>query len=271
MELPKTKIGDIEISRMIIGSNTFHGFSHFSHAKDNWLKQYFTHDKKYELIEACANLGMNAVLSGTNDEFYEILQEIERNTGHHIVWICTPGGRVAKDLEPGIKWCADHGVEICMPHQMFTDNNMIPAQNRIEGAEEVLALIRSQGMNTGWSTHRPEAIVVSDAAGYDIDAYIQPYNSIGFLCSVETDWVGQVIRRTPKPVICIKPLGAGRIMPPTGLGFVYNSIKPIDTVCIGMMGPQEAEEDARIALSIMEKIEAGVQLQYTRSKQVLEG
>lgn len=269
MEMPKTKIGDIEISRMICGSNTFHGFSHFSAARDNWLRQYFTRERTYELLEACIRLGMNAVVSGLREDFYEILQELERNTGHHMVWICTPGGRTAKELEPGIRWCADHGVEICMPHQVYTDNNLIPAQNRIDGAEEVLGLIRSLGMIPGWSTHRPETIVVSDSAGYDVEAYIQPYNSIGFLCAVETDWVAQVINRTPKPVICIKPLGAGRIMPPTGLSFVYGSIKPIDTVCIGVLSPQEAEEDARIAVSIMEKQHAEVPLQYTRSKQVL--
>ena len=135
--------------------------------------------------------------------------------------------------------------------------------------EEVLGLIRSLGMEPGWSTHRPETIVVSDRAGYDIAAYIQPYNSIGFLCAVETDWVARVINNTPKPVICIKPLGAGRILPPTGLSFVYNSIKPIDTVCIGVLSPQETEEDVKIALSIMEKQAINVELQYTRSKQVL--
>ena len=58
-------------------------------------------------------------------------------------------------------------------------------------------------------------------------------------------------------------------MPPTGLSFVYSSIKPTDTVCIGLMSPQEAEEDVKIALSIMEKQQAEVELQYTRSKQAL--
>lgn len=269
MDLPRTRIGKVEVTRMIIGSNTFHGFSHFSAARSNWMKEYFTREKTYELLESCTNLGMNAVVSGLREDFYDILQELERNTGHHIVWICTPGGNTAKDVEPGVRWCADHGVEICMPHQMYTDNNLIPAQNRIEGAEEVLGLIRSLGMEPGWSTHRPETIVVSDAAGYDVEAYIQPFNSIGFLCSVETDWVARVIRRTPKPVICIKPLGAGRIMPPTGLGFVYEHLKPIDTVCIGMLSPQEAEEDVKLAVSIMEKQQAELELQYTRSKQVL--
>lgn len=41
MDFPQTQIGGIAISRLIIGSNTFHGFSHFSAARDQWLRQYF--------------------------------------------------------------------------------------------------------------------------------------------------------------------------------------------------------------------------------------
>jgi hypothetical protein len=40
-------------------------------------------------------------------------------------------------------------------------------------------------------------------------------------------------------------------------------------VCIGVLSPQEAKEDVKLALSIMEKQEAEVQLQYSRSKQIL--
>jgi hypothetical protein len=72
--------------------------------------------------------------------------------------------------------------------------------------------------------------------------------------------------------VSIKPLGAGRIMPPTGLGFVYSNIKPIDTVVIGMMSVQEAEEDIRIARQCIEQSCRGpeVELQYTRSKAALK-
>ncbi len=65
MGLPKTKIGDIEITRMILGSNTFHGFSHFSAARDNWLKQYFSREKTYELVERAAGADVLLGIAGT--------------------------------------------------------------------------------------------------------------------------------------------------------------------------------------------------------------
>ena len=96
-----------------------------------------------------------------------------------------------------------------------------------------------------------------------------PTKASVFLCSVETDWAGRVISDSPRPVICIKPLVAGRILPPTELTFVYRSIEPVDTVCIGMLSPQEAREDIALARTILEGLEDRREMQYARSKQAL--
>lgn len=263
---PMTKIGSIEVARLTCGTNTFNGFSHFSAARDRWLREYFTVERVVEVLEVCRQEGINAIIGPTSEMNYQAIREHERQTGHTWIWMCTPGGRSWKDVVPGVKWCADHGAQICLPHQGYTDNNLVVAEDRIEGAPELLQTIRDHGMVPGWSTHRPETILVSDKAGYDVEAYILPYNSIGFLCAVETDWTGRVIRDTPKPVICIKPLGAGRIMPPTGLSFVINSNKPTDTVAIGFLSPGEAKEDIGIARDLIERREREIELQYTRSK-----
>jgi len=269
MDFPRTNIGGIEISRLIIGTNTFHGFSHFSGARDQWLREYFTPERIYEVLEVCAEAGLNATVAGVRRDYMEILQELERHTGHHIVYIGTPGGRDLEELKAGIREAADLGCEMCWPHTGWTDSRLVPAENRIVDGPEALAYIRECGMIPGWSTHRPETVTISDRAGYDVAGYIQIYNSIGFLCAVETDWTARVIQNTPKPVVCIKPLGSGRIMPPTGLNFVYSTIKPIDTVCIGMLSPQEAREDIALARACLEQKPAEVELQKTRSKETL--
>ncbi len=80
-----------------------------------------------------------------------------------------------------------------------------------------------------------------------------------------------MIREAKHPVVCIKPLGAGRVLPPTGLGFVYDNIKPSDTVCIGMLSVEEAAEDIEIARACIERREAAIELQRTRSSDVLNG
>ncbi len=264
--LPMTNIGGIDVSRVTCGTNPFNGFSHFSHARDMWLKGYFTKERIVEVLEAAREEGINAILGPPSELNYEAIREHERQTGHKWVWMCTPEARKWKDVVPGVKWCADHGVDICMPHQGFTDNNLIVADERIDGAEELLQVIRDHGMIPGWSTHRPETLIITDKRGYDVAAYILPYNCAGFLCQVETDWTGRLIREAQKPVIVIKPLGAGRIMPPTALNFVFSTIKPVDTVAIGFMSAQELHEDLKIVREVLENRVTDVELQYTRSK-----
>ncbi len=238
--LPTTMIEGHEIGRLVIGTNWFLGYSHQSAAKSKWIR-------RYQDAEKIAN----------------------RRTGRHIIQVLTPGGADVEELKAGIDQCAELGAEFCFPHTSWTDSRLHPATNEITEYEEVAAYIRSKGMAPGLSTHRPEAIVVGDRAGYDIAAYIQPFNPIGFLCSVETDWVANIIRNTPKPVIVIKPLAAGRLNPPTGLGFAFANIKPTDVVCIGLLCEEEAEEDLEVTHQILAGLQTQVELQYTRSKAAL--
>ncbi len=269
MDMPLIEVEGLNLSRIVCGTNTFFGYSHFSGARDRWLKSHFTDDRIVEVMAKCVDLGVNCVVGGEGERMRRLLDRVEALTGVHFYWMRTPGGFTPEEMMQQTSEAAKFGPEICMPHQMYTDNNLIAAENRIVGAEQVLAHIRSLGMIPGWSTHRPETIVTSDRAGYDVQFYIQPYNSIGFLCAVETDWVGHIIRQTPRHVLAIKPLGAGRVMPPTGFQFVLSSIKPTDFMAVGFLSPDEAEEDIKLALSIMERLEAPSDLTRSRSKQIL--
>ena len=268
---PMTKIRDLSVSRLMVGSNMFFGFSHFSDARSEWLKKHFTNERIAEVLAACMEEGLNTVVSGPQPRLYEAIQMAKKATKREMNWVVTPGGGgpVGGTIEEQVRWCADHDGKVCMPHTGWTDSRLLIHENRIAELEPVLALIRKLGMATGLSTHRPEVLVVGEKAGYDLDCYIQPYNSIGFLCSVETDWTGNVIRNTPKPVICIKPFGAGRIMPITGFPFVYGSIKAIDPVCFGAMSVEEAKEDIALARQILAGQTAETKLQFTRSKAAL--
>jgi hypothetical protein len=99
--------------------------------------------------------------------------------------------------------------------------------------------------------------------------YIQPFNAAEFLCQIETDWLAHVIHKAKKPVTIIKPLASGKLLPPTGLTFVWNAIRPCDMVTIGTMSVYEAEEDIDLSLSILARRKPEIQLQFTRSKKSL--
>jgi len=270
MGFPKTNIGGIELSRLLIGSNPFGGFSHFSKARDVWLRSYFTVERICEVLEACSARGLNGFVSGVVGKFSEALKMHEDRTGRKLHWICTPAGGGAdvggETIEEQIDWCAKRGVDYILPHPCWTDDRLVPEKKEIIGLDDITRRVRDLGMIPGVSTHRPEAVVVCDTRPYDVETYIQILNVIGFLMPVETDWCSRVVRQAAHPVICIKPLAAGRVMPPTGLKWTYDNCKPVDTVVCGFMSVEEANEDIDICLEILTGAKREEQLQVTRSK-----
>src|SRR5690242_18015233 len=51
--LPTVKFGKTEITRMIIGSNPFYGYSHFNRILDAAMREYYTPERRVEVLLAC--------------------------------------------------------------------------------------------------------------------------------------------------------------------------------------------------------------------------
>jgi hypothetical protein len=115
----------------------------------------------------------------------------------------------------------------------------------------------------------PESVVYADQTGVDVETYIQIYNAAGFLMQVEADWVMRIIQEAKKPVMTIKPLAAGRLLPVVGLAFVWNTIRDCDMVTIGTTTPDEARECIDISLDLLNRRLPDNELQKTRSKKSL--
>ena len=79
-----------------------------------------------------------------------------------------------------------------------------------------------------------------------------------------------MIQRAMHPVITIKPLAAGRLMPLVGLAFSWATIRNKDMIAVGSMTPDEARELIDISLSILENRPPTVELQWTRSKESVQ-
>jgi hypothetical protein len=125
-------------------------------------------------------------------------------------------------------------------------------------------------MVPGLSTHMPEAVVIADKTDADVETYIQLLNPAGFLMQVEVDWVMRIIREAKKPVMTIKPLAAGRVIPHVGLTFVWNAIRDQDMVTVGTTTPDQAREVIELSLDILNRRLPDNELQRTRSKKSLE-
>lgn len=272
-EFPRTTVGGVSLPRLLIGTNWFLGYSHTSKAKDNFIKTYQDPKSIAAILDVFLEYGIDAVMGPASDKLEEAVQEAEQRSGKAITRIITPhfnitpGGPAERDPERVFDTCKEkYHATFCMPHQAITDALVDRRARVIRDIDTYTAMIRERGMIPGLSTHMPESVVYADNTGADVETYIQLYNAAGFLLQVEADWVQRIIRDAKKPVMTIKPLAAGRLLPVVGFAFVWNTIRDCDMVTIGTTTPDEARESIEISLDLLNRRLPQNELQRTRSK-----
>jgi hypothetical protein len=269
-------VGGVSLPRLLIGTNWFLGYSHTSVAKDKFIKNYQDRDSVAEILEVFLEYGIDAVMGPMSDKLEEAVQEAEQRTGKGITRILTPHFNILpdgpEDMAPErvFDQCKAMNATFCMPHQAITDALVDRMHRKIRDIDTYTKMIRERDMIPGLSTHMPESIVYADATGADIETYIQLYNAAGFLLQVEADWIMRIIRNAKKPVMTIKPLAAGRLLPVVGLSFVWNTIRDCDMVTIGTTTPAEARESIELSLDLINKRLPENELQRTRSKSSID-
>jgi len=274
-EFPRSVVGGVSLSRLVIGTNWFLGYSHTSLAKDRFIENYQTRQNIAEVLTVFMQAGIDTIMAPPEPILQEAVCDAQDRTGCEAKLILTPhfnvlpGGDPAGEPERVFDRCKELGGTFCMPHQCVTDRLIDRLHNEIRDIEKYTRMIRDRGMVPGLSTHMPETVTIADDTGIDVETYIQPYNAAGFLMQVEVDWVMRIIKNAKKPVITIKPLAAGRIIPSVGLAFVWNTIRNKDLVTIGTTTPDEAKEVIEISFEFLNRRLPDNVLQSTRSKKSL--
>lgn len=275
-EFPRTMVGGVSLPRLLIGSNWFLGYSHTSLAKDHFIKQYQDRDSVAAILEVFLEYGIDAIMGPASPKMEEAVQEAEQRSGKGMIRIITPHFNLDDDgpaetaPEAVMDYCKEElHAKFLFPHQMITDALVDRRAKEIRDINKYARMIRERDMIPGLSTHMPESVIYADATGADVESYIQLYNAAGFLMQVEADWVMRIIQNAKKPVMTIKPLAAGRLLPVVGLAFVWNTIRDCDMVTIGTTTPEEARESIEISLDLLNKRIPDNELQRTRSKSSL--
>ncbi|OGV72364.1 MAG: hypothetical protein A3K19_23445 [Lentisphaerae bacterium RIFOXYB12_FULL_65_16] len=278
---PRTTVGGVSVSRMIIGTNWFLGFSHATAAKDDYIRTHVANREKIaDIIEVYLKAGVDTIMGLIQrKELWEGIQEAQQRTGKKLIVVSTPGIPLNADTPTkGFGAEAEKifdeekrlGATFCFPHTSTTDCLIDKCTRKIRHMDQLSRMIRARGMIPGLSTHMPESIIFADESGVDVETYISLYNAMGFLMQVEVDWIQRVILKAKKPVMTIKPMAAGQLRPFQAFNFVWNTLRPQDMVTVGTMAPREAQECIDISLGILERRQADFQLQETRSKATIK-
>ncbi|MFW6061651.1 MAG: hypothetical protein ACOC93_02475 [Planctomycetota bacterium] len=279
-DFPRTDVGGLSVSRLIVGTNWFLGYTHTTKAQDRWVERQQTRRRMAEILEVFFRAGVDTVMGPfeLSAKLRSAVKDAEDRTGRKALIVSTPHleiapGQAARDETARIlDRQAAIGADICMPHQASTDALVDRRTRQITDMDRYCRMIREREMIPGLSTHMPETIAYADETGLDVETYIQLYNARGFLMQLEVDWIHRMIWQAKRPVMTIKPLAAGRLHPLVGLAYSWATLREKDMVTIGTVTPDEAREVIDISLAqLAHGGRPSVELQRTRSKESVEG
>ncbi len=262
-EFPRTTVGGVSLSRMIIGSNWIYGWSHTGAAADAGIKK--RHERPEDIaaqLDVFLAAGVDTLMGPmctANPVMYEAVKMSEEKAGRKIILVDTPVINV-DDTKEGraeaqrvIKSAKKGGATFCLIHHSSAEQLVSKNKHTMDRLPDYLCMIREEGMIPGLSAHMPELILYSDEQEYDVQTYIQLYNCMGFLMQIEIESVHKIIWNAKKPVMTIKPMAAGRCSPFVGITFSFSTIRDCDMVTVGCTSPLEAAEDIEIGMAALER------------------
>jgi len=260
-KFPRTTVGGVSLSRMLIGTNWILGYSHRTPSSDCLIKHRNGNaDAIVPILETFLDAGVDTIMGlfPGNQHLIDAVRKAEDRTGKGMIIVDTPALNVddsaagRKEAEKVIAESRKLGATFCFPHHSSTEQLVNKNKRTMDRLPDYLQMIRDQGMIPGLSAHMPELVIYSDLNGYDVETYIQIFNCMGFLMQVEVEYIHKVIWAAKKPVMTIKPMAAGRVTPFVGLTFSWHTVRPCDMVAVGCFTPDEAAEDIEISLAALE-------------------
>ncbi len=259
---PKTKIENLEVSRMVIGCNWISGFSHRTFSQDQMIKdRHYETDLTVKILETFLAYDINCILGllDYDKHLSDAIQQAEKSTSKKMIIIDEPVFPVddtsesRQEAQRIICESAARGASICMPLHSVFEQLLNKNTHKIDRIEDYLYMIREAGMVPGASAHMPEIVEYCDENDYDVQTYIQIYNCQGFLMQRDVEATAKLIHNAKKPVLTIKSMAAGRLTPFVGLNFVWNTIRDQDMVAIGCFTEEEALEDIEYSFAALQK------------------
>jgi hypothetical protein len=258
---PRTKIGDLSVSRMVMGTNNIMGGSHRTRARDLHIKEINNNiNAVADIVETYLSYGVDTVIGILmgNQFDQDGIDLAEQRTGKKVnrielaVFDTSDSKKAREEANEFIKSCAKAKTDICLPLHTVVEEFIDKKKRTLNRIDDYLDMIRQAGMIPGLSAHMPEVIEYADENEYDVETYIQIFNASGFLMQKEIEIVHDVIWEAKKPVLTIKAMAAGHLNPFIGLTFSWNAIREQDMVAVGCMTPQEVHETVEYSMAAIE-------------------
>lgn len=251
--LPTVKFGRAHVTRLIVGTNPFFGYSHFNGVLDRFMREWYTMDRRAEVLHQCERGGINTWQLHYHADTIALLERIRRE-GSKLNTFLLSDFEMQKDFSM-IPDLAKLGF-IGMAHHGNRTDEAFRAKD-MGRVHEFTKRVRDTGMMVGVSMHNPEVMDYIESKGWDVDYYMTcmyqvsrtPEEARALLAGerplgetfLEKDPVRMtaMIRKTRRPCLAFKVLGAGRTgwsaeQVEAAFRFAIDNIKPTDAMIVGM-------------------------------------
>jgi uncharacterized membrane protein YphA (DoxX/SURF4 family) len=277
-ELPKGKIGEHEISRLVLGGNLIGGWAHARDLRyvSSLFLAYNTEEKIFETLMLAEKAGINSINIGfpTN----RLMQKYKEVTGSKIKVISQVGPDMDnKDYFVNINKAIDFGVDIVQVQGNWCD--WLARDKRLDVVAEMMESIRSQGYVAGLAAHTIDSLIMCEEEGIIPDYYMKTMhhdrywsahpreNRVPFevdgknhldhnkfhnnIFCLYPDRSVEFVQRAKVPVMGYKVLAAGALTPEDGFNWAFQN--GADFICVGMFDFQVVK-DVNITLDVLSNL-----------------
>jgi len=251
-KLPAVKFGTHEITRLIIGSNPFYGYSHFNRIFDAQMREFYTQDKKIEVLKRAERHGIGTWQLHYNDQpLADYLRYREEGGKMNIVLLADfelmNNPKILPDVVAKMK---PMGIG---HHGNRTDDRFRAGEKW--KVKEFCKMVRDTGVMVGVSAHNPAVFDVIESEGWDVDYFQTCLYRVSRTAEDARAEFGEapvgetymekdpermcrMIRATRKPCLAFKVFGAGRRIDSAedrerAVRFALSNIKPTDAIIVG--------------------------------------
>lgn len=261
--MPTGKIGNVTISRLIIGGNQFSGWSHSRDLKylKDLFKAYATEAKIMDTLQVAEENGINTIITSSS----AYLGKYWKERGGQIQWIAQVHPKT-DDVTSDIKRAIDGGAVGAYVQGGVGDSFV--KGGRVDLLGKAVEFIKSNHVLAGIGGHSLQVPMAVEKAGIQPDFYMKTLHHGNYwsatpreervefnvdsgglndhdnIWSITPEKDIEFMKAVPRAWIAFKVLAAGAIHP--GDGFKYAFANGADFICVGMFDFQ-VRENAIIA------------------------
>jgi hypothetical protein len=251
--LPTIRLGDHQITRLIVGSNPISGYSYLGPIMDRQMREYFTPERVVELLSHCERAGINTH-QFSNPELMAGVSRTLRERGSKMKFICLHS---CETQSPAIEQVVRDTQPIAIAHHGGVTDRLFE-QGKSRQVHDFVKRVRDAGVLAGISAHNPDCVKRIADEGWPVDFFMTCFyhltrskEELAKMPPVNTLQIGyaffasdpmamtEVARQVRQPCLGFKILAAGRKCNDKqsvqdAFKFAFEHLKPTDGVIVGM-------------------------------------